>query len=186
MRGKKAADRQSLRPGDTGGNFLWFAIEDGRRKAGSETAAGEKIGAEEESLFRMQQSHMARSVAWQMDSDEAAFRECIPVVVPPAYREGLPAWQVSANGFQDSAKAAGISVAILAGAMAFIQPGGGNPGSRTRRERSRVEDVIEMPMSEDDSGERQAIPATSPQHLLQQLSSPKKPCIDQIEGVAAT
>ena len=157
-------------------------VEDFGGKMGN-TIAREKIGGEEEAEARAVKTHVAVSVAWQVNGAQAVPNVDKVAVVEPAVRNERsktqkgPADHFEAAG--DPGPAAVIRVACI---VVGIETRGGNPCSGRPGEGGYIEDVVEVSVREDNPANRLTLPAVAAECAAQEEASSNKSSVEQVQA----
>jgi hypothetical protein len=143
--------------------------------------AREKVAREEKAKAFAVEAHVAVGVAGKMDGLQP-----VPDIEEVAFVEWAirDEWAVgknwSADGFQEPGDVGPTAILGMAGVVVGIEARRSNPGAGFARNGGDVEDVVEMPVSDDDSADRLAFPSASVEGASQKIASSDETGVEEI------
>lgn len=172
--------RQRL--GDTQRDLFRCGVEDVRRKVRGPAITGEKIGREHEPLRLAVKSHVPCRVPRKMDRPQSPPDvQHIAIVEPPVGHKRAEAEKGTSQAFQTPCDLRPAAVARTPGIVVGIPSRGGNPGPGLARDLRHVEDMIEMPVGDDDPANGFTIPPAAAESFSQEETASEKSGIEQIQ-----
>lgn len=159
-------------------------IENLRGDVRAEGGGGEEIAAEEEAVRGGVEAAVAAGVAGQgHDAEAAPDGQLVAIVEEAVGAEGGHAKQAAADPFGDAGDTApaGVTGSVLEVFEVALRSG--DPGVVLAGEGWGIEDVIEVPMREQDAADGQMIPAAGLESCFQGGASSEEAGVDQIQGV---
>jgi hypothetical protein len=112
--------------------------------------------------------------------------QVVTVVEPPVGRKGTKAKNGPAYAFQDSRHPRPTTVTRPPGVVRRVESRRRNPRTRLDRNGRYIQDVIQVPMGNDDSANRLPIPSALTQCLPQKKASTDESGIQQIQALRVT
>lgn len=141
-------------------------IENLRGDVRAEGGGGEEIAAEEEAVFGGVEAAVAVGVAGQgYDAEAAPDGKLVAIMEELVGAEGGHTEQVSADPFGDASDTAPAGVAGAALEVFEVALRSGDPGFVFAGEGRRIQNMIEVPMREQDAADGQMIPAAGSESL---------------------
>lgn len=154
-------------------------VENFRGDVRAKGGGGEEIAAEEEAVLGGVEAAVAVGVAGQShDAKAAPDGKLVAIVEELVGTKGGHAKQTSADPFGDAGDAAPAGVAGAVLEVFEVALRSGDPGVVLADEGGRIQDVIEVPMREQDATNGQMIPAASFESCFQCGASSEEAGVD--------
>ena len=144
--------------------------------------AGEKVGAEHESKTLAVETHVSVGVAGEKNRPQAVPNVDEVAVVEPAVRnEGAEGQDGPADALQTTGDSCPTAIVRMAGVVLSVETRGGNPSASLARNRRDIENVVEVPVGDDDATNQLVLPAAPAKGAMQKETSANESSIEQIK-----
>ena len=142
---------------------------------------GEEVGAEHEPETVAVKAHVSVGVPRQMDGAQAVPHiDEVPIVEPAVRNEWLEGRKKSAKRLQVPSDSCPATVVRTTRIVLGVETGRRNPRAGLACNCGHVEDVVEVPVGDDDTTNALALPAASAKRVSQKKSATDESSVEQI------
>lgn len=160
----------------------WSGVENVRREDRDAAIAGKEVGGEHEPETLAVKSHVSVGVAGKMNCPQAMpYVDEVAIVQQAVRNERLEGQNASANALQTTRDSRPAAILRTTAVVVCVETWGGNPSTGFTGDRGHVEDVVEMPVGDDDSANGFALPAALAECALQKEAPADESRVDQIQ-----
>jgi hypothetical protein len=145
--------------------------------------AGEKVGGEQKLEVFAVEAHMAAGMPGEMDGPQPMPNvDAVPVVEQAVGDERMKAQKRPADALQTTGNSCPAAIAWMPGVMVGVEARSGDPGASLPGNGGDVEDMVKVPVSNDDAANRLVLPAPLPKGTTQKETSADESGIEQIQS----